>query len=114
MKQILQNLVTNALKFTQEGFVELGCSLKEEGQFLLYVMDSGIGIPDTESEFIFDKFRQLDESTSRVYNGAGLGLSVAKGLIEKLDGDIWFESKSGEGSTFYVQVSSKREYAKPA
>jgi nitrogen-specific signal transduction histidine kinase len=114
LKQVLQNLISNALKFTQKGIIELGCSLKEEGQFLLYVMDSGIGIPDTESEFIFDKFRQLDESTSRVYNGAGLGLSVAKGLIEKLDGDIWFESKSGEGSTFYVQVSSKRECAKPA
>lgn len=114
LKQILQNLVGNALKFTQKGFVELGCSLIKEDQFLLYVMDSGIGIPDTESEFIFDKFRQWDESTSRVYNGAGLGLSVAKGLIEKLDGDIWYDSKSGEGSTFYVQISSKRKDAKPA
>lgn len=108
LKQILQNLVGNAIKFTQKGFIELGCSLTEDNQFLLYVMDSGIGIPDTETEFIFDKFRQLDDSTSRVYNGAGLGLSVAKGLIEKLNGDIWYNSKSAEGSTFYVQISSQR------
>ncbi|MDE5422473.1 PAS domain S-box protein [Ancylomarina sp. DW003] len=103
-KQVFLNLLKNALKFTEKGYVEFG--LKEamntsEKSFHFFVKDSGIGISDDMQKNIFDLFRQVDEKSSRMYEGIGIGLSISKKLIELLGGNIFIESKQNEGSTFY-------------
>ena len=100
---ILTNLVKNAIKFTFEGSVEFGSEKK--GQYLeFYVKDTGIGIPQSQQQFIFERFRQGSESLERVYEGSGLGLSICKSYVEMLGGRIWVESEEGLGSTFYFTI----------
>lgn len=103
MNIILSNLLKNALKFTNEGFIEFGYIANTE-DILFYVKDSGIGIKKEQLEFIFDRFRQGSESTNRGYEGAGLGLSISKAYVEKLGGNIWVESTENIGSTFYFTI----------
>ena len=99
LQQILYNLVGNAIKFTQEGTVEI--QAKEKVGFLeVSVKDTGIGIPRDKFDFIFKSFEQVNGSTDRVYGGTGLGLAVTKQLVELHGGKINVESKVGEGSTF--------------
>lgn len=103
LNQILNNLVVNAIKFTQKGSIELGYEPKEQ-EIEFYVKDTGIGIaPDAQKE-IFIRFRQVDESATRSYGGTGLGLSICKGLVELLGGNISVESEQGKGSTFYFTL----------
>ncbi len=104
LKQILLNLINNAMKFSSDGPVEIGYEYKRDDGVVLYVKDSGIGIPREKQTMIFERFRQVDETTKRSFEGAGLGLSIAKGLVEMLDGKIWLESEPGKGSTFYVSL----------
>ncbi|MFC2107553.1 response regulator [Bacteroidota bacterium] len=111
IKQILINLLRNAFKFTQEGYVRYGYSVEEinNKEFVrFFVEDSGIGIKKEDQKFIFDAFRQIDESNTRTYGGAGIGLSVASRLTSMLGGDIWLESKEGAGTTFYFTIPYKR------
>ncbi len=103
IRQILFNLIDNALKFTDEGEVEFGYYI-EMNRLLFYVRDTGIGIPLSKKEIIFKPFRQSDESSTRKYGGTGLGLSISKGLIEVLGGKIWFETKQNSGSTFHFNL----------
>ncbi len=103
LMQIITNLLTNAYKFTEEGFIELGYQVKDEYLFL-YVKDTGIGIKDEFKEVIFDRFRQSDDSTSRKYGGTGLGLSISKGLVKLLGGEIGVESNGKDGSLFYFSI----------
>ena len=106
LKQVLTNLIENALKFTQEGFVEIGCNISEKINF--YVKDTGIGIPAEKQNLIFDRFRQADESISaRQFGGTGLGLSICKGILELMGGEIRLESEEGKGSTFYFSLPFK-------
>lgn len=106
LKQILSNLIENGIKFTKKGFVEFGCLKQENGDLLFYVKDTGIGIPSNKFETIFERFQQIDyDFISREYKGAGLGLPLAKGLVNLLGGRIWVESSLGEGSTFYFTIS---------
>jgi PAS domain S-box-containing protein len=108
--QILTNLLTNALKFTQEGFVEFGYTIAVtlDGTFLqFYVRDTGIGIKQEQQEKIFERFRQADISINKKYGGTGLGLSISKGFAELLGGHIWVESESEKGSTFFFTVPYK-------
>ncbi len=107
LQQILENLVENAFKFTNEGSVELGVSLNVENNLLFYVKDTGIGISEEKLVIVFELFRQADEGVVRKYGGNGLGLSLVKGLVELLGGEIWVESKLGEGSTFYFTIPYK-------
>lgn len=103
LKQILTNLVSNALKFTKNGFIEIGIRTKENFvQF--HVKDTGIGIPKENQDTIFERFRQVEGALSRYYGGNGLGLSISKGLTELLGGEIWVESIPGKGSTFYLLI----------
>ncbi len=106
LKQILSNLIENGIKFTKKGFVEFGCSKQDNGDLLFYVKDTGIGIPSNKFEAIFERFQQINSDfISREYEGAGLGLPLAKGLVNLLGGRIWVESELGEGSTFYFTIS---------
>ncbi|MEK0312440.1 ATP-binding protein [Cohnella sp. 56] len=106
LKQIISNLLSNALKFTQRGTVSLTVSrvdsgrLLEEGGLAFIVADTGIGIAADKQEAIFDAFFQADGSISRAYGGTGLGLSIAKQFALMLGGDIMLESEPGAGSRF--------------
>lgn len=106
LKQILSNLMENALKFTDEGYVEIGYYIKEK-QIYFYVKDTGIGISDDKQEVIFEKFIQADGSYSRNYGGTGLGLTITKKLAELLDGAISLHSKRDEGSIFTLTIPLK-------
>jgi len=114
--QILTNLITNALKFTHEGFIEFGYNLVEplhatalpELQF--YVKDSGIGIKTEMQEKIFERFRQANENINKQYGGTGLGLAISKAFAELLGGRIWAQSKLEKGSTFYFTIPYKPVY----
>ena len=103
LNQILTNLVKNALKFTRKGGVDFGYTRKD-GTLEFYVIDSGIGIPDEMKEKVFDRFRQVDNTLTRGYEGAGLGLSITKAFVEILGGTIWVESVEDAGSTFFFTL----------
>ena len=100
---ILTNLVKNALKFTDAGSIKFG--YVKTGDFLeFYVKDTGLGISESQKNIIFDRFRQVNESTTKEQQGAGLGLSISKGYVELLGGEIWVESDTINGSTFYFTI----------
>ncbi|MGG7034933.1 MAG: PAS domain S-box protein [Flavobacterium sp.] len=114
---ILTNLVKNAVKFTHKGKIEFGYRLKQidensvkpidenvDHELEFYVNDTGNGIDQHQLQLIFERFRQTSESTSKDYEGAGLGLAITKSFVEMLGGKIWVESKSGVGSTFYFTL----------
>jgi hypothetical protein len=102
-QQILTNLISNALKFTDEGIVEIGYTLK--GYLIeFFVKDTGIGIDEKFHEIIFERFGRAEHPKSRLYGGTGLGLSISKAFVEKLGGKIWLISKLGEGSAFYFTL----------
>ncbi|MBA2679044.1 MAG: hypothetical protein H0U76_11695, partial [Ktedonobacteraceae bacterium] len=101
LRQISLNLVSNALKFTEKGGVTILCKyLKQNGMLHISVNDTGIGISPAAIGYIFEAFRQADGSTTRRFGGTGLGLTIAKKLIELQEGEITVESTPGEGSTF--------------
>ncbi len=102
LKQIIFNLIGNALKFTHEGAIEFGYKVKDNN-LEFYVKDSGIGIPKKFQKHIFDRFNKVEHG-SDVYGGTGLGLAICKGLIEKMNGEIWLESVEGEGTCFYFTL----------
>lgn len=99
MKQIIMNLLNNALKFSEKGELTFGFRVKED-LCNFFVQDQGIGISEENLELIFDAFTQVDGSYSRQYGGVGLGLSISKQLVALMGGKIWVQSISGEGSTF--------------
>ena len=107
--QILSNLISNALKFTQKGFIEFGYTIKNEKYLEFYVKDTGIGIETENFDRIFDRFSQAEDYISNKYGGTGLGLAISKGFVEKLGGEIWVESEKGKGSTFYFTLPYKKQ-----
>lgn len=107
LKQILINLLGNAFKFTSTGFIEFGCSQTDQNEILFFVKDSGIGIPKDKVGVIFERFRQASDTYLSNEGGAGLGLSIAKALVELQGGKIWVESIVGEGSCFYFTLPFK-------
>lgn len=107
LRQVLTNLIENALKFTDQGFVEFGYQLKnlDESSFIeFFVRDTGIGIPEEMHGVIFERFRQVDDTSTRKYGGTGLGLTISKNLIRLLGGDIRLESERGKGTHFFVTL----------
>jgi PAS domain S-box-containing protein len=104
LRQILSNLIDNAIKFTSSGFIEIGLRKLEDKQLLFYVKDTGIGIPEDKLSLIFNRFRQLEEADTRTYGGTGLGLTISQNLVRMLNGEIHVDSKPGEGSTFYFAL----------
>ena len=107
LTQIISNLVDNALKFTPEGSVNFGYSVKNS-QLKFYVEDSGIGIPPDMHEIIFNRFRQIETTATRNFGGSGLGLSISKAYVEMLGGKMWLTSELGKGSVFNFTIPYKK------
>lgn len=107
-RQVLLNLLGNALKFTDQGYIRLGVSFKAEGngiyQLRMEVEDSGIGLKPETIKHLFDEFIQADSSTTRQYGGTGLGLAITRKLVELMQGKIGVESVYGEGATFWINA----------
>jgi len=105
LQQILNNLISNAVKFTDDGFITINVVTKakteEYIQLQFSVSDNGIGIAKNEVDKLFKSFSQVDGSITRKYGGTGLGLAISKKLVEMMGGVIWIESEKGKGSTFY-------------
>jgi signal transduction histidine kinase/CheY-like chemotaxis protein len=105
IRQVLVNLMGNAIKFTQQGEVELEVALQSQKadhlRLHFSVRDTGIGIPQDKQKMIFDAFSQADGSTTRKYGGTGLGLTISARLVEAMQGEIWVESTDRKGSTFH-------------
>jgi len=107
LKQIFNNLLKNALKFTHNGHINFGFGIEEiqgKSYCKFYVQDTGIGISKDKHDVIFDIFRQIDDSHTRTYEGTGIGLSISKKLTELLGGKIWLESEEDVGSAFYFTI----------
>lgn len=103
LKQVITNILNNAIKFTHQGSIEFGYDKK--GDVLeFYIKDTGIGLTKEQVNIIWDRFRQADDSTTKKYGGAGLGLSISKGLVKLLGGDIWLDSEWKRGTTFYFSI----------
>lgn len=102
--QVLSNLLSNSFKFTHKGTIEFGVFSVNDDNIRFFVRDTGIGIDQDKFDLIFESFKQVDESRTREYAGAGLGLAISKKIAYLLDGRIWVASKKGEGSTFYLEL----------
>jgi len=113
LRQVLMNLLGNAIKFTERGEVGVSLCLEHstpmEVELHFQVCDTGIGIPEDKLELIFDVFQQADDSTTRRYGGIGLGLTMSKRLVQLMGGRIWAESKVGKGSIFHFTAKLKRQ-----
>jgi signal transduction histidine kinase/ligand-binding sensor domain-containing protein/CheY-like chemotaxis protein len=107
--QAISYLVNNAIKFTQNGYIEVGCKLLPQGSFVqFYVKDTGIGISTENQKHIFQRFRKIEKENAEVFRGIGLGLTIAEQIINLLGGEINLESEEGKGSTFFFQLPIKK------
>jgi PAS domain S-box-containing protein len=113
LRQIITNLMGNAIKFTKEGEIVLSVATEEEDKqqttLKFCVKDSGIGIPEDKIETVFESFKQADGSTTRKYGGTGLGLTISKKIAGLMGGDMWVESVVGKGSVFYFTAQFKKD-----
>ncbi|MEM9158818.1 MAG: ATP-binding protein, partial [Verrucomicrobiota bacterium] len=110
LKQVLMNLVGNALKFTHKGFVKISLSkeshIDQDLRLRFDIQDSGIGIPEEKMDLLFKSFSQIDSSNTRKYGGTGLGLAISKQLVQMMEGDISVKSLEGRGSTFSFTINT--------
>jgi PAS domain S-box-containing protein len=108
LRQVLLNLVSNAVKFTEEGEVVVHLAAEPTGasayRLEFAVRDTGVGIPEDRMDRLFSSFSQVDASTTRRYGGTGLGLAISKRLVELMGGTMWVESEAGKGSTFHIDL----------
>lgn len=108
LRQVLVNLLSNALKFTEVGEVILSITRQklpsDQCQLQFSVQDTGIGIPENQQQFLFQSFSQIDSSTTRQYGGTGLGLVISQRLAELMGGKLWYESEVNQGSTFFCTI----------
>jgi signal transduction histidine kinase len=116
LKIILDKLVNNAIKFTKIGVIEIGYDIVKKtdtiNEFVFYVKDTGIGIPKDFHKIIFERFRQVEETNTRNYEGSGLGVTIAYKLVRLLGGRMWLESELEKGSTFYFSLPLEIKKAK--
>jgi signal transduction histidine kinase len=110
---VVRNLIGNALKFTEHGWVRAEATL-DDGAVVLRVADTGIGIRAEDQEAIFEMFRQADGSDSRRYGGTGLGLYIVRRFVQQLGGTIALESAPGRGSVFHVRLPAAGDAARVA
>ncbi|QLF93130.1 response regulator [Pseudomonas sp. ABC1] len=109
LEQILKNLLSNAFKFTEKGFVSLRVERRDDGMLAFCVRDSGIGIAEDEQQAVFEAFRQADGTTNRRYGGTGLGLSISRELSQLLGGSLDVQSEPGVGSTFTLLLPENHD-----
>jgi len=107
LRQILSYLLDNAIKFTEKGFINFGYHKTKTGMLEFVVHDSGIGISESQEKVIFERFHQVETDTTRQYGGMGLGLTISRGIVQLLGGDMWLKSTEGEGSSFYFTIPLK-------
>jgi len=107
VQQIITNVLGNAVKFTEEGSVSVNVRLLDEGDVMITVKDTGIGIPSEKLDAVFNKFSQAENGPTRKHEGTGLGLSIAKRLANVMGGDILVESVLGQGSRFDIRLGLK-------
>jgi nitrogen-specific signal transduction histidine kinase len=105
LRQVLTNLIGNAIKFTEKGYIGFGYRPLPPDKLEFWVEDSGIGLPPDQLEVIFERFRQAELTNSRKYGGTGLGLTISRSLVQMMGGDIMVESTEGDGSKFSFTVS---------
>ncbi|MBU1368666.1 MAG: response regulator [Bacteroidetes bacterium] len=103
-RQVFMNLLTNALKFVDKGFIEFGYTKPKGGLIQFYVKDTGVGIERDKAHLIFQRFGQIDSTYKRNLDGTGLGLAICHSLVDLLGGKIWFDSEAGKGTTFYFTL----------
>ena len=108
--QILLNLIGNAIKFTDEGNVTVNVNQKNS-KIVFCVYDTGLGLPEDKFEEVFESFKQLDNSSTRLHGGAGLGLAISKGLAELMGGHIFVNSVLGKGSEFCFTLPTQKTYS---
>jgi signal transduction histidine kinase len=104
LKRALSHLASNALKYSDEGYIEIGYTFSENKVMDFYVKDDGIGFSNDKLDIMFSQFRQVDETPVRQYGGLGLGLTIAQKFSTFLNGRLWAESEPGKGSTFHVSL----------
>ena len=104
IRQILINLLSNAAKFTEEGYINLKVSRADDENLLVTVTDTGLGIAEEDLDKLFRAFEQADNSTTRTAGGTGLGLPITLWLVRMHNGDMWVDTEFGHGSTFYVKL----------
>ncbi|MBF0382476.1 MAG: response regulator [Magnetococcales bacterium] len=114
IRQILLNLLGNAVKFTDQGEVQLRVCVDDKRSLVFSVLDTGIGIEADKSQLIFEPFSQADGSTTRRHGGVGLGLAICKRLVDTMNGRIWLESKLGFGSKFHFSIPLTADDWNPA
>ena len=107
LTKVLSYLLENAVKFTEKGEIDFGCAIQDRNNILFYIKDTGPGINKNEQEQIFKKFTQVDNSYTRIYSGAGLGLSLCKEIVNFLGGKLFIDSHLGQGSIFYFTIPLK-------
>jgi PAS domain S-box-containing protein len=102
--QVIVNLIKNAVRFTEKGFIKLGCYQAGENQIAFFIQDTGIGIQDDQKEVIFEFFRQADGQNHAIYGGIGIGLAISKRMANAMNGDIKVDSTPGKGTTFTLLI----------
>jgi len=107
LRQALFNLIGNAVKFTEKGHVAVRCRRADAGVIRFEVEDTGIGIPKSAQDRLFQRFNQADASTTRKFGGSGLGLAITRRLAELMQGSVGFTSVEGQGSTFWIEVRAE-------
>mgnify|MGYP001814171577 CR=1 FL=1 len=103
IKQVLSNLLNNAMKFTEKGSVKFGYEILSK-QIRFFVSDTGIGISETNFDTIFNHFYKVEDDTKKLYRGTGIGLAICKKIVTLMGGEIWVESELNIGTTFYVDL----------
>jgi signal transduction histidine kinase len=104
LKQVLSNLISNALKFTEKGQVKFGANIQVDGFITFYVKDTGIGIPQEVGDSIFERFIKVEPAKKKLYRGVGLGLAICYNLVKAMRGKIWYKSELRQGTTFYFTL----------
>jgi len=104
LRQVFDNLIGNAIKFTEKGYIRFGYRQATPDQLEFAVEDTGIGLSPDQHDIIFERFRQADFNNSRFYGGTGLGLSISRSLVQLMGGKIWVESVKGLGASFYFTI----------
>ena len=104
LKKVLSNLVGNAIKFTDKGYVEFGYDLNSKNELQFHVTDTGIGLPEGSEDLIFNRFYKCSNNDDKLYGGTGIGLTIAKHLVRYLGGEIWVAPKASVGTTFCFTI----------